>query len=68
VRRTFAALAEAEPDRYLVLDATRPPDDVAAAIRARVGTLLAGLPLQTLSEDDAGGRQRRGAPSRQAHR
>jgi dTMP kinase len=50
VRQTFLALAEADPDRYLVLDARRSPDELAAAIRARVAELLAGLPLQTLSQ------------------
>ncbi|MGY1724579.1 dTMP kinase [Blastococcus sp. SYSU DS0533] len=47
VRRTFQELAEAEPDRYLVLDARRSPDELAAAIRVRVAELLSGLPLQT---------------------
>lgn len=36
VRAGFLALAEAEPERFLVLDATRPIDELAAAIRARV--------------------------------
>ncbi|WP_246080908.1 dTMP kinase [Modestobacter altitudinis] len=48
VRRTFRALAEAQPDRYLVLDARRSPDELAAAIRTRVSDLLQGLPLQQL--------------------
>ena len=48
VRRTFTTLAEAEPDRYLVLDARRSPDELAAAIRVRVSELLQGLPLQQL--------------------
>jgi dTMP kinase len=51
VRRTFTALAEAEPDRYLVLDARRSPDELAADIRARVSDLLQGLPLQQLPAD-----------------
>ncbi|MQA34784.1 dTMP kinase [Modestobacter roseus] len=46
VRQTFVALAEAEPDRYLVLDARQSPDELAAAIRRRVSVLLEGLPLQ----------------------
>jgi dTMP kinase len=50
VRQTFLALAEADPDRYLVLDARQGPDQLAAAIRVRVAELLAGLPLQTLSQ------------------
>ena len=48
VRQTFLALAETEPDRYLVLDAQHAPDELAAAVRTRVAELLSGLPLQTL--------------------
>jgi dTMP kinase len=59
VRRTFRALAEAQPDRYLVLDARRGPDEIAAAIRVRVADLLSGLPLQQIPQavgsDDAHG-------------
>jgi dTMP kinase len=47
VRATFRALAEAEPGRYLVLDARRDPDGLAADIRARVSGMLTGLPLRT---------------------
>ena len=50
VRQTFRALAEAQPDRYLVLDARRTADEIAAAIRVRVAELLSGLPLQTLAQ------------------
>ncbi|MGY2001958.1 dTMP kinase [Blastococcus sp. SYSU DS1024] len=50
VRRTFQELAEADADRYLVLDARRSPDELAAAIRVRVAELLSGLPLQTLAQ------------------
>ncbi|SDF61262.1 dTMP kinase [Blastococcus aurantiacus] len=50
VRQTFRALAESDPDRYLVLDATRGADELAAAIRVRVTDLLSGLPLQTLPQ------------------
>lgn len=53
VRQTFRALAESDPDRYLVLDATQGPDGLAAAIRVRVADLLSGLPLQTLPQQDA---------------
>jgi dTMP kinase len=53
VRATFRALAESDPDRYLVVDATRAPDEIADVIRQRVGQLLEGLPLQTLATDDA---------------
>jgi dTMP kinase len=41
VRDSFLALAAAEPDRFLVLDATDPIQTIAEAIRARVVTLLA---------------------------
>jgi len=60
VRKTFIALAEAEPDRYLVLDARRSPDDIAAQIRERVGDLLAGLPVQTLAKAPVGHREHGG--------
>jgi dTMP kinase len=49
VRQTFRALAEAEPDRYLVVDAQQTPEEIAAEIRKRVADLLSGLPLQTLA-------------------
>jgi dTMP kinase len=42
VRATFRALADAEPHRYLVLDAGRPAEEVAAAVRDRVAVLLPG--------------------------
>jgi dTMP kinase len=61
VRRTFNALAEADPDRYLVLDARRSPDELAAAIRNRVRDLLQGLPLQQLPPEAPAPRSRRGA-------
>jgi dTMP kinase len=48
VRQTFLALAEAEPDRYLVVDARRSPEEIAAAVRVRVADVLQGLPLQQL--------------------
>jgi dTMP kinase len=50
VRQTFLALAEAEPDRYLVIDARLTPDETAARIRQRVTLLLSALPLQTLAK------------------
>ncbi|TFV48552.1 dTMP kinase [Blastococcus sp. TF02A-35] len=50
VRQTFRTLAEAAPDRYLVIDARLSPDEIAAAIRTRVAELLSGLPLQTLNQ------------------
>ena len=55
VRQTFRALAEADPDRYLVLDATRPVDELAGAIRLRVAELLSGLELQTLRSPSSHG-------------
>lgn len=46
VRKGFTAIAAAEPDRYVVIDASAPPTVVAAAVRERVDELLvtAGLP------------------------
>lgn len=40
VRDRFLALADAEPDRFLVVDAGGPVEQVAARIRARVDALL----------------------------
>ena len=40
VREGYLALAAAEPERFLVLDAREPIDAIAAAIRERVSTLL----------------------------
>ena len=40
VRAEFLSLADAEPGRFLVLDASRPADELAAAVRERVQTLL----------------------------
>lgn len=40
VRHGFLALAAAEPQRWLVLDATRPAEEIQAAIRQRVAQLL----------------------------
>jgi dTMP kinase len=48
VRHTFRALAEADPDRYLVVDARKSLDEIAAVIRVRVAELLSGLPLQQI--------------------
>lgn len=41
VREGYLALAAAEPDRFLVLDATRPIDELRDAIRRRVSDLPA---------------------------
>lgn len=40
VRQGYLALADAEPDRFLVLEATRPIADLAEAIRERVTVAL----------------------------
>jgi dTMP kinase len=40
VRTAYLDLAEAEPERFLVLDASQPVADIAALIRARVHPLL----------------------------
>ena len=40
VRAAFLALAEADPDRFLVVDATRAIDEIAAEIRSRVAPYL----------------------------
>jgi dTMP kinase len=40
VRQAFLRLASAEPEHYLIVDARRPPDVIAAEIQARVQPLL----------------------------
>lgn len=40
IRERFRELAEAEPTRYLVLDASAPADQVSAAVRERVQVVL----------------------------
>jgi len=40
VRAAYLAAAKAEPERFLVVDATLPVDELAAAIRSRVSSLL----------------------------
>lgn len=40
VRGAFLELAAAEPDRFLVVDAAAPADEIAAIIRARVASFL----------------------------
>ncbi|WP_233604246.1 dTMP kinase [Micromonospora sp. HM5-17] len=42
VRYAFLDLASSDPKRYLVLDASRPADEIAALVAARVTDLLAG--------------------------
>ncbi|MGR0321136.1 dTMP kinase [Agromyces sp. ZXT2-3] len=39
VREAYLALADAEPDRFVVVDATMPVDDIHARIRARIEPL-----------------------------
>jgi len=53
VRAGFLALADAEPDRYLVLDATRPPADISREIQNRIRPLLPD-PVPTATEDNTG--------------
>ena len=45
----FLELAQAEPKRYLVLDATLPADDLAAMVAARINDLL---PPEPVASDD----------------
>ncbi|MGB3732579.1 dTMP kinase [Microbacterium sp.] len=40
VREAYLRLADAEPERFLVVDATLAPDEIAELIRARVAPLL----------------------------
>ena len=40
VRAAYLALAESEPDRFLVVDAARPVAEIAEVVRARVAQLL----------------------------
>lgn len=40
VRAAYLELAAAEPDRYFIVDASRPADEIARAIRDRVNQLL----------------------------
>ena len=53
VRREFLALAAAEPERFLVLDASRSPADLATDIQGRVQALLAAdAPTGTVGAAD----------------
>ncbi|HEY0888775.1 MAG TPA: dTMP kinase [Nocardioides sp.] len=40
VREAFVAMAKADPDHYLVLDARAPVEEIAAAVRSRLEPLL----------------------------
>jgi dTMP kinase len=53
VRAGFLALAEAEPERYLVLDATRSPADLSREIQGRVRGLLPD-PVPMAAEENTG--------------
>jgi len=50
VRRGFRGLAELAPERYLVIDASRPLDDITRELRDRVRSLLPD-PVPSTSED-----------------
>ncbi len=43
VRESFVAMAAADPEHYLVLDARAPVEEVAAAVQARLVPLLQTL-------------------------
>ena len=53
VREGFLAQARAEPHRYLVLDATRPPEQLSREIQDRVRDMLPD-PVPAASEDNTG--------------
>jgi dTMP kinase len=53
VRRGFLNLADAEPDRYLVLDASQSPEDVSRAIQERVRDMLPD-PIPPMAEANTG--------------
>jgi dTMP kinase len=53
VRSGFLALADAEPERYLVLDATKPPAEISREIQERVRDLLPD-PVPFAAEDNTG--------------
>jgi dTMP kinase len=53
VREGFLAQARAEPQRYLVLDATRPPEELSREIQDRVRDMLPD-PIPAASEDNTG--------------
>jgi dTMP kinase len=53
VREGFLAQAAAAPERYLVLDATRPPGELSVQIQERVRDLLPD-PVPAMAEDSTG--------------
>jgi dTMP kinase len=54
VRDSFVALAEADPEHYLVLDARAGADDIEAAVRDRVAPLLDHARVRTPRADGVG--------------
>ena len=53
VREGFLAQARQDPGRYLVLDATRPPDQISREIRDRIRDMLPD-PVPAVAEHDTG--------------
>jgi dTMP kinase len=53
VRERFLALARRGGARYLVVDATRPPEEVGAAIRARLQPVLPLSPVQRREREES---------------
>jgi dTMP kinase len=53
VRTGFLELARSDPGRYLILDATRPADELTTAIRERVRDMLPD-PVPVVAEADTG--------------
>ena len=53
MRAGFLALAKADPEHYLVLDATRPPGELSREIQARVRDLLPD-PVPMTAEETTG--------------
>jgi len=53
VRRAFLSLAEAAPDRYLVLDASRPATDLSRTIQEMVREMLPD-PVPLMAEEITG--------------
>ncbi len=53
VRAGFLAQAHAEPQRYLVLDATLPPDEISRQIRGHIREMLPD-PVPPAAEDNTG--------------
>jgi dTMP kinase len=53
VRAGFRALADAEPQRYLVLDASRPPAEISREIQARIRPMLPD-PVPLAAEENTG--------------